>query len=178
MRTGGFPTRTERLDASAERRLRKRSDMRFDRVLSSPDPAARQTAEALADEPEIVEALHDMDHGAWADRLFADVHAEKAAAFEAWLAQPWKGTPDGESFIDVRARVSAWIDCVIETDETLAIVTHPMVVRGFLACTIGLPADAVMRIDIAPLTATTLSRHRRVWRLQRLGETFFDQVMN
>lgn len=172
MRSGAFPSPDEPLDAGGERRLPHWTGVTLDRIVCSPGLAARQTADALTDAPEVVLAVRDIDHGSWAGRAFADVHAENAAAFEAWLARPWDGAPDGETFADLCVRVDAWFEGVGAWTGTLAVVTHPMVVRGFLAVTIGLQPEALMRIDVAPLTAVTLSHHRG-WRLQRLGETLF-----
>jgi broad specificity phosphatase PhoE len=172
MRRGGFPPIDEPLDAGAERLLQSRLGHRFDRIFTSPALAARQTATALGVEAVAVDALRDMDHGSWAGRYFADVHAEEPDSFERWLARPWKGTPDGETFAQLSIRTAKWIDGVQGGSGSALVVTHPMVIRALLGAAIGIAVEAAMRIDIAPLTAATLSHHRG-WRLQGLGASLF-----
>lgn len=167
MRSGGFPGVGEpvegRLDLGGT----------FDRVATSPQVAARQTAATLHPHPAAVEALRDIDHGSWAGQSFAEVHAKAPDAFADWLARPCEGTPDGEDIAAVRARVGSWLEAVTDAEMPDVAVTHPMVVRAILSATIGIAAEAAMRIDIAPLSAVVLSRHRG-WRLQRLGGALHD----
>ncbi len=158
MRSGGFPAVGE----PAEGRLDPRG---FARIATSPYLAARQTAAMLGGNAVPVEALRDIDHGRWTGLSFASVHAGAPAALADWLAQPWAGTPDGETFDAVCARVGGWMDAG-ELPEI--VVTHPMVIRALLAVTVGIGAEAAMRIDVAPLSTVVLSRHRG-WRLQQLG---------
>lgn len=172
MRAGGFPALDEPLDVGAGLRLRPLVEGMFDQVFVSPGRAARQTAHALGADAIAVDTLRDIDHGSWAGRSFADVHAAAPAAFAGWLARPWDGTPDGETFADLSSRANEWMESLADSGQSTAVVTHPMVVRALLALAIGLPVEVTMGIDIAPLTAGVLSHHRG-WRLQRLGERLF-----
>lgn len=167
MRRGGFPAADEAVEGRAT------LDVGFDTVATSPYRAARQTAAMLHPAPEVVEALRDIDHGSWAGRSFAEVHADAPDAFAGWLARPWTGTPDGEEFASVCARVGDWIGNLDDAELPQVLVTHPMVIRAILAVTIGIADEAVMRIDIPPLSTAVLSRHRG-WRLQRLGGRLSD----
>jgi broad specificity phosphatase PhoE len=161
MRSGGFPAVDEPVEAPLLL-------ARYDRVSTSPYLAARQTAAMLGGEPVLVDALRDIDHGRWTGRSFADVHAGAPGALADWLARPWLGTPDGEDFAAVCARVGHWIGDLDDAALPRIVVTHPMVIRAILAVTIGIAAEPAMRIDIAPLSTVVLSRHRG-WRLQQLG---------
>ena len=158
MRSGGFPA----ADEPAEGRLEPRG---FARIATSPHLAARQTAAMLGGDAVPDEALRDIDHGRWTGRSFAAVQADAPAALADWLARPWAGTPGGETFDAVCTRVGGWIDA---GDLPEIVVTHPMVIRALLAVTVGIGAEAAMRIDVAPLSTVVLSRHRG-WRLQQLG---------
>ena len=161
MRSGGFPAVDEPVEAPLPL-------ARYDRVAASPYLAAQQTAAMLGGEPVLVDALRDIDHGRWTGRSFAAVHADAPDALADWLARPWLGTPEGEDFAAVCARVGGWIGGLADADLPEAVVTHPMVIRAILAVTIGIAVEPVMRIDIAPLSSVVLSRHRG-WRLQQVG---------
>ena len=163
MRRGGFPAADEPVEEAVTPR-------RVASVATGPALAPRQTAAMLHPAPVVVAALRDIDHGSWAGRSFADVQADAPAALADWLARPWQGTPDGEDFRAVCMRVAAWIEADTIPD---VVVTHPMVIRAMLTVTIGLSAEAAMRVDIVPLSTVVLSRHRG-WRLQRLGGTLDD----
>ncbi|WP_158637989.1 histidine phosphatase family protein [Sphingomonas ginsenosidivorax] len=162
MRTGGFPAVDEPVEGAA------RPFGRFDRVAVSPARVAQDTAALLCAAPVVVAALRDIDHGRWTGRSFADVHADAPDALTDWLARPWLGTPEGEDFAAVCARVDGWIGGLADAELPEAVVTHPMVIRAILAVTIGIAVEPVMRINVAPLSSVVLSRHRG-WRLQQIG---------
>ncbi len=177
MRSGGFPATDEPVEGVA------RPLGRFDRVAVSPARAARDTGSMLCAArgtgamlcaaPVVVEALRDIDHGRWTGRSFADVHADAPEALADWLARPWQGTPGGEDFAAVCTRVEGWIAGLADAAMPEIVVTHPMVIRAILAVTIGMAAEPVMRIDIAPLSRVVLSRHKG-WRLQQIGGRLSD----
>lgn len=165
-RAGGFAREDEPLDAGGQRIVPLRTSPRF--VLTSPALAARQTTEALAVAAEVEPLLRDIDHGRWAGRRLAEVHATESDALEAWIADPARGTPSGESLEDVVARITPWLTEQAERDAPILAITHPMVIRAVLASALEMPLSTTLRIDIAPLSAVVLSYHRS-WRLQTLG---------
>lgn len=168
MRGGGFPAQGEPLDAGG---LRKSAAFavadRPDGVALSPAIAARQTVAALGLFGEEEAALRDVDHGDWTGLSFAEVHARDAAALARWLAAPGEGAPGGESMRGVVQRVGGWMDGVAGGEGVVMAVTHPTVIRAAIAHALGMTAQAVTHIDIAPLTAVALSYNRR-WRLQAI----------
>ncbi len=134
----------------------------------SPALAARQTANALALDASVVDSLRDIDHGAWAGQGFEAIQRRDAGALSAWLADPAKGAPGGESLSDVVARVSRWLQAQTERNTHILAITHPMVVRAALVAALDLSPASTMRIDIGPLAATHMS-FNRIWRLQSLN---------
>lgn len=167
MREGGFPTRDEPLDDGG---LRKAAGLvsvgsNAGLLFSAPEHAARQTAEALGGEPGIEEALRDLDHGDWTGRRFAEVHAADPEAFAGWIADPAAGAPGGECFADAAARVGDWLSDMARLESAIRAVAGPSIIRILVALAIDIPIAAALRIDIAPLSATTLSFNRG-WRLQ------------
>lgn len=166
MRVGGFATHDEGLDAGG---LEKAAARRLQAAawLTSPALAARQTADALGVSAVVDAALRDIDHGAWAGMTFEQVQAADPAGLAAWLADPARGAPGGEGLAEVRARLADWLQIRAQASSPVVAVTHPMVVRAAIAEALHLPSAAALRIDIAPLSATTLS-FNRAWRLQAI----------
>jgi broad specificity phosphatase PhoE len=162
-RRGGFPCPGEGLDAPGVRAAAALRPPRTGALRVSPARAPMETA-ARFGEARVDPALRDMDHGDWTGRLFADLDP---AALGAWLQTPAAGAPGGESLDTVVARMAAWLGTVRDHGQDVLAVTHPMVVRAALAAALDLPAAATLRIDIAPLSAATLS-FNGLWRLQAL----------
>lgn len=167
MREGGFPAPDEAIDEGG---LRKLAKVRLPSplpatVLTSPMAAARQTAENLKIDAEVESGLRDMDHGDWTGRSLADIHASDPDALSHWIADPGSGAPGGETMDTLISRISPWLD---DIPKDVLAITHPMVIRAAMGSALGLPQQALFRIDIAPLSAVTLS-FNRVWRLQSLA---------
>jgi len=165
-RAGGFADPAEPLDAAglrAARAFRVPGSAPF-HVLSSPATAARETAAALGMIAEVAAPLADIGYGRWTGRTLAEVRAGHLAA---WIANPSAGTPGGETVAAVCARVSPWLAEQAGRNAPVLAITHPMIVRVILTIALGLPLESALRIDIAPLSTTTLSWNR-VWRLQAL----------
>ena len=168
-REGGFPAREEPLDEGG---MRKAAAFRLDGprptlVVTSAACAARQTADALRLEAMIQPAILDIDHGEWAGRSLAEIHAAQPDALAAWLGDPTRGTPGGETMADVADRLADWLDGLVDQDRHILAITHAAVIRAAIAHTLGVPIGAALRIDIAPLSLTTLS-FTRCWRLQEI----------
>jgi broad specificity phosphatase PhoE len=179
MRVGGFPAAEEGLDEGG---LRKATKYRFAAStssvwLTSPLLAAKQTADALGVLAVVDQALCDIDHGPWAGRNFADLQATDPVSLAAWVSDPARGAPGGESLEDVSARLADWLDRQARGITPVVAVTHPMVIRAMIATALNIPAPATLRIDIAPLSTTVLS-FNRMWRLQaiRPAEVFSPEM--
>jgi broad specificity phosphatase PhoE len=166
MRLGAFPALDEDVDEGG---LTKAAARRLEAAtwLTSPAVAARRTAEALNVSARVDDALRDIDHGAWAGSSFAELQAADPAGFAAWLADPARGAPGGESLEGVRLRMASWLPLQAQNGAAVVAVTHPMVIRAALAESLDMPLHAALRIDIAPLSRVTLS-FNRVWRLQSI----------
>ncbi|CAN7518252.1 histidine phosphatase family protein [Phenylobacterium sp. LjRoot219] len=166
MRLGAFPARDDDLDAGGLKGPTV-APPRAAAWLTSPARAARRTAAVLAVEAQVDEALRDIDHAAWAGRSFAEIQASDPAGLTAWIRDPAAGTPGGERLDDVRQRLAPWLAARAQGSSPLVAITHPMVIRAAIATALDLPAPATLRIDIAPLSAVTLS-FNGVWRLQAI----------
>lgn len=169
-RIGGFAAPDAPLDAAgaAAAERRRRADTASAVVMAGPENAAQQTARAIGRKAAVVPALADMDWGAWSGASFAAVQARAPGRLSAWLAAPVRGTPGGEDFAAVQARVAPWLDDVARGERAAVAVTCPMVIRAILTIAIAMPPEVALRIDIAPLSTSVLSFDRG-WRWQELG---------
>lgn len=170
-RSGGFPDPDATLDQGGARKAAalRLGAGRWDRIVSSPSRAARDTAAALGLAAEIEPALADMAFGAWSGRSFDVIAAESAEPLMDWFADPTSAAPGGETLGDVAARVGAWLDGSIDGPPAILAISHASVLRAALAHALALPLAATLQIDVAPLATLVLSHNGR-WRLQALGE--------
>lgn len=166
-RAGGFAAPTEGLDPAGREKAARLRLGTFDQSWSSPALAARETLSAIGSTAITTTHLADIDHGTWGGRTFAEIEAATPGPLYQWLANPAAGAPDGESLADVVCRIAIWLDQIATRDGSCLAVTHPMTVRAALIHAIAMPDNTACAIDIAPLSATTLSFNRR-WRLQEL----------
>jgi len=169
MRVGGFAAADEPLDNGGQAKAAQR---RLDgpapaRVFAAPTRAAAETAAAMEIATETIAALADADAGAWAGRSLADLHAAEPARLMQWLADPAAGTPGGETMAALTARVGAWLDDQARMDTPILAIAPAGPIRAAIAYALSVPPAATLRIDVAPLSATTLS-FNRTWRLQEL----------
>lgn len=142
---------------------------RIDRCLAAPELRARQTCERLqldvTDEP----ALRECDYGRWRGRSFPDIQqSDGEAALLAWTHDPAAAPHGGEALLAMFERVAGWLDGQAAFEGHSIVVTHASVIRALAMRVIGAPAAAFWRIDIAPLSCSTLSFNRQ-WRLRSLG---------
>lgn len=93
------------------------------------------------------------------------LEALPAADLELWLTDPAAAPHGGESIVDLTERVAGWLMSV--TSVTVA-VTHPALIRAAILTALDIPPKSFWRIDIAPLSRTTLHYRNDRWTL-RLG---------
>ncbi len=137
-------------------------------VLSSPAPAARETAEALGLDAQVEPALADIDVGAWAGRSVMDIGMEDPEAATAWIEEPAFAGHGGESFEAHIARVGTWLAERCATQGVAIAVTHAAVVRAAVIAALGAAPSAFWRIEAAPLSRLTLSSDGRRWVIREL----------
>ncbi|MVU81114.1 histidine phosphatase family protein [Nocardia sp. ET3-3] len=134
-----------------------------DRVLCAPEIRTAQTAKALglngAPEP----ALRDLDYGDWSGKAMDDLSPEHLMG---WLTDPSHRSHRGESLIDLIARVRAWLESLTGSGDRITAITHPGAVRAAVLITLNAPPESFWRIDIPPLTATTLHHRAPAWTLR------------
>ncbi|MEU9122790.1 histidine phosphatase family protein [Streptomyces sp. NPDC048506] len=133
----------------------------------SPSARCRETGEALGLRPLAQPALRDCDMGRWRGRTLAEVTAAEPRAVEAWLADPRSAPHGGESLLAFIRRVGNWLDTRPTEDAAgLLAVAEPDVVRAALVYALQAPPHSYWRIDVPPLSVTTLSGRPGSWSLQ------------
>ena len=107
-------------------------------IRSSPALRALETACALGPEPIVDQGLRELDFGEADGLSFDEVAVRWPELYEAWLRAPTEVRfPGGEAFVDFRSRV---LD----------------VVRTVLAHWLGMPDEAIVRIDVGIATVSVV----------------------
>jgi probable phosphoglycerate mutase len=147
----------------------------IDTVYSSPLERALRTAEALAEarrmRVEVVEPLNEIDMGDWTGARFEDLdHAPEWAFWN--VARSQHRPPNGESMLEVQARVARWLERVWRTrgGGVVAAVSHADVIKAALAHALGLCLDHHGRIEVSPASISTIVMGSWGLKVQRVNE--------
>jgi broad specificity phosphatase PhoE len=169
VRTSAFPA-DEALDPQGRRQLAKfsKKSLGADRIWTSPALRTRQTAEALQLGATVEPTLRDCDYGRWAGRSLDEVQAQESNAVAEWLRDLEAAPHGGESIHEVTERVALWLDTRIGSSGRIVAVTHASVIRAAIMHALGAPPQSFWRIDVAPLSVTTLHRNDRRWNLSSI----------
>jgi alpha-ribazole phosphatase len=137
-----------------------------DRIVTSPALRCRGTAEALwpGGNFAVDAALWEQDFGGWEGMQLAEV-PDLGPLSRTDLAA--HRPPGGESFADLRARVSPALRKLPE--GRTALVVHAGTIRAALALAMSDPADA-LGFEIAPLSLTRVSRHGDHWSIGAVNQ--------
>lgn len=167
MRSGRFPA-DEPLDEAGVRALAEVTDFpRADRVVSGPELRSRSTAEIFGTDVAIEPALADVAYGRWSGLEMTDLPDADAMA---WLGDPAFTPPGGESLDALFARVEAWLDEVGSTPGRTLAVTAPAVIRAAVVLVLAAPVSSFWRVDVAPLTRTSIHRRGSLWTMDSVAQ--------
>lgn len=134
--------------------------VRLDAVYASPSRRAQETAAPLAREWGTKVSTHpglrEIDFGEWEGRRVDELEESDPELYRSWMASPTQTRfPGGEDFGELKARVLAALAEIRASVGSAAIVAHAGVNRVILADALGLPDDAIFRLD-QPLAAVSL----------------------
>lgn len=160
----------------AQRLGRQLADRGIAQVMCSPlertaQTAAAITAAAALPDAEPVEALMEIDFGAWTGRTFASLADDPD--WDRWNGQRHLAAPPGgETMAAAQKRIADWLADVARTaaGDTVAAVTHCDMIRGAVAHVLDLPLDKLLRFDIDPTSITTVVAGEWGAKLVRLNE--------
>jgi len=136
--------------------LRGRLDqLGVSRIVTSPALRCVQTAQALwPKHSEFAQdaRLWEQDFGAWEGVPFADLPDLGPMSSAALAAHR---PPEGESFMDLCARVTPALQDLARGGDCVAVIAHAGVIRAGLALALDAPATA-LRFEVAPLSVTEI----------------------
>ena len=130
-------------------------------VLTSPMARCRQTADAIAAAhdltPELAPAFVELDFGDWTGLSF-----DQLAADPRW--EPWNSRrslnrpPNGESLGEAQMRAWRGVEALRprHPDQAIAVVSHSDVIKALVAQVLGVDLDLHHRIQVDPVSVTTL----------------------
>ncbi|MHC4952649.1 MAG: histidine phosphatase family protein [Planctomycetota bacterium] len=148
------------------------SDYRFDRAVASPLLRARQTAQGIGYEPEILPDLIEIDRGHWEGHEPDEIKRRWGKLHKAWYDDP-KGLsmPGGEAFDDLWAR-AARVAKELEDGpgDTVLACAHKAFNRVLVAYMTGLPSKGVWQIAQPQTGCNILVRENSLWRATKVGD--------
>jgi alpha-ribazole phosphatase len=124
----------------------------YDAVYASPRVRARETAEPLAEARGLRavsdDDLRELDFGELEGRRYEEIEASDPELFRAWMEAPTRVRfPGGESYADLRLRALRAFGRIRSAHESALVVTHGGVIRAALADWLGMPDEAIFRVD-------------------------------
>ena len=104
-----------------------------------------------------MDAVQEMDFGAWEGLAGADIRARWPEEFTAWLTTADAAPPGGESFEQVARRVRRARDELIRSypGQRVVVVSHVTPIKTLLRLALDAPTSAMMRLH---LDAASISR--------------------
>jgi alpha-ribazole phosphatase len=128
------------------------SPLDYDAVYTSPRVRARQTAEPLASarglSPVIDDELRELDFGELEGRRYEEIEASEPELYRAWMETPTRVRfPGGESYADLRVRGLRALERIRARHDAALVVTHGGIIRAALADWLGMPDEAIFRLD-------------------------------
>lgn len=129
-----------------------------DVVWTSPRRRARETAAPFASSPLVDDDLRELDFGDFEGRTFDEIAATEPELYRAWMETPTRVRfPGGESYADLKIRALRSLER-IWTEGDAVVVTHGGVIRAGLSEWLGIPDEAIFRIDVGYGGVTVVER--------------------
>ncbi len=137
--------------------LNKLKDTKLSAVYTSPMQRTVKLASAISGQQgcpiSVSEALREMDFGVFENMTRSEVEGKHREHYEDYMANYTSyRIPEGESFQDVYARLSAFLKPLLLEEGMIALVTHGMVMKAAIAILLGLSADTVWHFSTIPAT--------------------------
>lgn len=142
--------------------------LRADVVQIGPEARTAQTAAQLGLTGDTEPALRDLDCGDWTGSEMTDLAPE---SLMGWLGDPEYRGHQGESITQVIERTRAWMNGLAQHPERIIAVTHPAIVRSAILIALVAPPISFWRLDIPPLSATTLHQRGGSWTLREAAHS-------
>jgi len=135
-------------------------NINFQEIYCSPISRCLQTIQPLLGSKPRIQVvqevkIQEMNYGQWNGK---DLKAlSKKRDWQSIQSAPSKFTfPDGESFNQLRRRVSSFLSEISDKDGPLLVVSHGDVIKMMLACTLDLPTDKFQNFVIEPASISII----------------------
>jgi probable phosphoglycerate mutase len=148
--------------AQAEQLVRRLQSSRIDAIFSSPLERACQTAQPLADarhlEVNVLAELQELDYGEWQGADIATLDSEDPCWLEYNRLRSLHRIPGGEMLAEAQARMLAGVHALWRRhpQATVALFGHADPLKALLAALLGMPLDAVQRLQLDPASVSAL----------------------
>lgn len=155
--------------------------LRPELVFSSPLQRCRLTAEAIVKAAKVPagvvidEGITDGKLGDWAGLTAAQIAEQHPADFQAWRSDVDATPPGGESFTDIRRRVTDAVRRIVDAHrgKVIVLVTHAAPSKMLLVWGLGAATDVAYRtrIDNASVTGILIDDqdNSTVWTVNDTG---------
>ena len=164
--------------AQAQKVAGRLADEKIAALYASPLQRAVQTAQPLAKgralEIQKHDGLLDIDFGAFEGMTLDEARQAFPEVAEKWIAAPGHVKfPKGDSFKVVRARIEAMLDelAARHAGETVALFSHKVICGATLCLVLGLPADALWRIQQDNACINVFEKRDAGWIVTLMNET-------
>ena len=158
-------------------------------IYTSPSKRTHQTAviiaTALSLEGNTTPLLKDIDYGVWSGALLADLIKDDPDLFEQWEKDPSSVRfPEGESLLDLRTRISVFMDEITEkhSSDTVVVVTHESPIISMLAVALDIPDSSHRNFHADNASLTVLQFKNTHYILSTFNDTshldVIDEPMN
>ena len=134
-------------------------------LLVSPMQRTRDTAEEIGNFVEVApifdEDWIEASFGKWDGLTPDEVEEQFPEEFKAWVSDAWYPQGGGEPYAAVAERAGIALNKVAAEypGQTVAIVTHNVVVKGAVCVALQTPIDSIFHVDVAPCSITTI----KIW---------------
>lgn len=138
----------------------------FQQIYSSPISRCLQTIQPLVGARPGIEIfqelkIQEMNYGQWNGKELKVL--SKKRDWQRIQSAPSKFTfPDGESFNQLRRRVSLFLSQIADKDGPILVVSHGDVIKMMLACTLDLPTDKFQNFVIEPASISIVQYGSKV----------------
>lgn len=131
---------------------RRMADVPLDRVISSPQLRAQQTAQLVASDRAAIttdDHFAECDYGEWSGAALSELAAEPAWEIVQWLPSAAE-FPAGETMAQMAHRATHGVRRLVKQhpDDIVWIVTHGDVIKAIVADALGVHLDHFQRIVI------------------------------
>ena len=134
-------------------------------LIVSPMQRTRETAEEIAKvvnlEPMFDEDWIEASFGKWDGLTPDEVEERYPDEFKQWVSDAWYRQGGGESYAAATERAGSALRRVAAQypGETVAVVTHNVIVKGAVTIALSASVDSIFHVDIAPCSITTI----KIW---------------